>query len=62
MAGKPENDARTQLEDLGFTVNAQDVPVADPAQDGIVQSTNPPAGQKVNQGSTVTMAVGRLSP
>ena len=46
----------------GFTVQTQDVPVADPTQDGIVQSTNPPAGQTVPQGSTVTMAVGRLGP
>jgi serine/threonine-protein kinase len=62
VAGKPENDARTALEDLGFTVTTQDVPVTDPAQDGVVQSTNPPAGQKAAQGSTVTMAVGRLTP
>ncbi len=62
VAGQTEDDARTNLEDLGFTVESADVPTLDPAQDGVVQSTDPPAGKTVNQGSTVTMQVGRLGP
>jgi serine/threonine-protein kinase len=62
VAGKSEDDARTTLEDLGFNVDTQDVPVTDPAQDGAVQGTDPPAGQTVDRGSTVTMLVGRLGP
>jgi serine/threonine-protein kinase len=62
VRGQSEDDARTTLEDRGFTVNVADVPVTDPTQDGIVQETDPPANSQVQQGSTVTIAVGRLGP
>ena len=62
VRGQSEDDARTALEDLGFTVEVADVPTLDPSQDGVVQSTDPPQGKTVNQGSTVTMSVGRLGP
>ncbi len=62
VAGQSEKDARKTLEDRGFTVDVADVLVVDPSQDGIVQETDPPAGSNVPQGSTVTIAVGRLGP
>jgi serine/threonine-protein kinase len=62
VAGKSEDDGRATLEDLGFNVDTQDVPVTDPAQDGAVQGTDPPAGTNVPPGSTVTMAIGRIGP
>jgi beta-lactam-binding protein with PASTA domain len=62
VRGQSQDDAQTALEDLGFTVQVADVPTLDPAQDGVVQSTDPPQGQTVAQGSTVTMSVGRLGP
>ena len=62
VAGQSEVDARTTLEDLGFTVETADVPVVDPTQVGIAQETDPPAGKIVTKGSTVTIAVGRLGP
>ena len=62
VRGQSQDDAQTTLEDLGFTVQVADVPTLDPAQDGVVQSTDPQQGQTVPQGSTVTMSVGRLGP
>jgi len=58
----PEDDARAALTDAGFKVTVHDQDVTDPTQDGIVQSTNPPAGKKVPNGSTVTITVGKLGP
>ena len=46
----------------GSPSTTADVLVTDPAQDGVVQETDPPAGSEVPQGSTVTILVGRLGP
>ena len=62
VTGQTDTDATNALQDKGFNVRSQDVPVTDPTQDGIVQSTDPPAGQEAADGSTVTITVGRLSP
>jgi serine/threonine-protein kinase len=62
VTGQTDTDATNALQDQGFNVQTQTVPVTDPTQDGIVQSTNPPAGKKVPNGSTVTITVGKLGP
>jgi serine/threonine-protein kinase len=62
VTGQNETDASNTLQDRGFKVASQDVTVTDPTQDGVVQSTDPPSGDKAPDGSTVTILVGRLSP
>jgi serine/threonine-protein kinase len=62
VTGQTDTDATNTLEDQGFTVKSQDIPVTDPTQDGIVQSTDPAPGKQVPEGSTVTITVGRLGP
>jgi len=56
-----QNDAVAQLRASGFRVNIVPQPVADPNQDGIVQTQDPAGGTKAPPGSTVTIAVGKFS-
>jgi eukaryotic-like serine/threonine-protein kinase len=60
VVGQTAADATTELEGLGFNVVTQTVVVADPGQVDIVQSIDPPAGTRADEGSDVTIVVGRL--
>ncbi|MGH2921100.1 MAG: PASTA domain-containing protein, partial [Gaiellaceae bacterium] len=55
-----EGAARAALEGSGFEVAVVDEETTDPNQDGIVLSQDPPGGTRAEQGTTVTLFVGRL--
>jgi beta-lactam-binding protein with PASTA domain/tRNA A-37 threonylcarbamoyl transferase component Bud32 len=55
-----QNDAQTQLKASGFKVKIVTQPVTDPAQDGIVQTQDPPGGTAAPSGTLVTIAVGKF--
>ena len=61
VVGLPEAAARSALSTAGFNVAVTEVPVADPAQDGLVLSQQPRPGVNVVVGSTVTISVGKFS-
>src|SRR5439155_5640837 len=56
VVGLPEAAARSALSSAGFNVAVTEVPVADPAQDGLVLSQQPRPGVNVVVGSTVTIS------
>jgi eukaryotic-like serine/threonine-protein kinase len=56
-----QSDAVAQLKASGFAVRIVSQPVTDPSQDGIVQTQDPAGGTSAPPGSTVTIAVGKLS-
>jgi eukaryotic-like serine/threonine-protein kinase len=58
VEGLAEDNARAQLQ--GFDVQTRDQDVNDPNQDGLVLSQNPPAGTQVDEGSTITLVIGRF--
>jgi serine/threonine-protein kinase len=58
VVGLSEDNARAQLQ--GFDVQTRDQDVNDPNQDGQVLSQNPTAGAQVDQGSTITLVIGRF--
>jgi eukaryotic-like serine/threonine-protein kinase len=55
-----EDDARRLLEDLGFQVDSQDVPIANQSLDGRVIAQSPRAGNRLPEGSTVQILIGRV--
>jgi serine/threonine-protein kinase len=62
VTNQDEDSATSTLQGAGFkvTVNRQDV--NDPGLDGIVLSQDPTGGSRADQGSTVTITVGRFIP
>jgi len=62
VVGETAQQAVTDLEGAGFSVTQQYVAVADPSQDGIVQSQSPEGGSQATKGSTVTIVIGQHSP
>jgi beta-lactam-binding protein with PASTA domain/predicted Ser/Thr protein kinase len=58
VEGLTEDNARAQLQ--GFDVQTRDQDVNDQNQDGRVLSQNPPAGTQVDEGSTITLVIGRF--
>ena len=58
VEGLAEDNARAQLQ--AFKVQTRDQDVNDPNQDGLVLSQNPPAGTQVDEGSTITLVIGRF--
>jgi serine/threonine-protein kinase len=64
LTGLTENQARNALTNLGLVpnVSASKQPVADPAQDGVVVSQVPAAGNTVPKGTTVTITLGEYQP
>jgi beta-lactam-binding protein with PASTA domain/tRNA A-37 threonylcarbamoyl transferase component Bud32 len=60
VVGMTSADANAALTAKGFQVSVTTVAVTDPAEDGRVQSQNPPGGSSANTGSTVTVQVGKL--
>jgi beta-lactam-binding protein with PASTA domain/predicted Ser/Thr protein kinase len=61
VTGQSQDQATKTLQDAGFKVTPTQTDVADPAQDGIVQSQDPSGSQDVPKGSTVTITVGVFS-
>jgi serine/threonine-protein kinase len=61
VTGQTQGQAKSALAAAGFNAAAQSQPVSDPAQNGIVLKQNPPGGTTANQGSTVTIVVGKFS-
>ena len=59
VVGEDEETATQALEDAGFTVSVQNVPVLDPDEDGIVQAQDPEGGAQADPGSQVTILVGQ---
>lgn len=62
VVGLPQDEAIALLEDAEFAVEVAFLEVTDEAQDGIVQSQTPAAGEKAKPGSTVVIQVGQLAP
>ena len=62
VIGQAQADATTALQASGFTVNITQQPVADPAQDGVVLSSDPAGNAQTAPGSTVTLTVGLYTP
>jgi serine/threonine-protein kinase len=60
VVGKDKNEAKKELEDAGFKVDMQDVPVSDPTQNNVVQDQDPDGGSNAPIGSTVTIFVGKF--
>jgi len=58
VVGRTEDNARALLQ--GFDVQTTDDIVSDPNQDSRVLTQNPPANSPVDQGSTVTLVIGRF--
>ncbi|MCL2393863.1 MAG: Stk1 family PASTA domain-containing Ser/Thr kinase [Acidimicrobiaceae bacterium] len=54
--------AQNALSNAGLTPQFSFTNVGDPAQNGLVQSTNPAGGTMVNQGSTVQVFIGSYTP
>jgi serine/threonine protein kinase len=55
-----QNDAQAQLKASNFGVRIVTQPVADPSQDGIVQTQDPAGGTQAPPGKVVTIAVGKF--
>ncbi|HET6833517.1 MAG TPA: Stk1 family PASTA domain-containing Ser/Thr kinase [Acidimicrobiales bacterium] len=58
VVGRTEDNAQALLQ--GFDVRTSDENTNDPNQDGRVLSQNPPANAQVDQGSTITLVIGRF--
>jgi serine/threonine-protein kinase len=58
VEGLTEDNARAQLQ--GFDVQTRDQNTNNPNEDGRVLSQNPAANSQVDQGSTVTLVIGRF--
>ncbi|GGW20730.1 putative serine/threonine-protein kinase [Streptomyces capoamus] len=59
VTGKSCDEAKAELQAKGLVPACNDTPVSDPAQDGKVQNTNPPAGQQVSKNTNVAVNVGK---
>jgi serine/threonine-protein kinase len=60
VVGKDKNEAKQELQDAGFKVDMQEVPVSDPTQNNVVQDQDPEGGTNAPSGSTVTIFVGKF--
>jgi eukaryotic-like serine/threonine-protein kinase len=59
VTGRPENEAKQTLVELGFTVRSVDRPAADSSQRGVVLAQNPAAGGRASAGSQIVLSVGQ---
>ncbi len=62
VIGEKQQQAKQTLTGAGYGVNAQPQDVNDPTQNGVVLNQDPPAGTAANQGTTVTIVVGKFVP
>ncbi|MEZ5381395.1 MAG: Stk1 family PASTA domain-containing Ser/Thr kinase [Microthrixaceae bacterium] len=58
VEGLAENAARTRLSQRGLKASTETRVVTDPDLDGLVLSSNPAGGERVDPGTTVTLVVG----
>ena len=61
IVGQTAAQAQAALSAAGLKGTATNIPVTDPAQNGLVQSQSPTAGTSVQQGSTVQYQVGQYT-
>jgi serine/threonine-protein kinase len=61
VVGRDEDAAKQALRAAGLAVTARSVDVSDPDQDGVVQEQDPGGGREVDEGTTVTITVGRFT-
>jgi beta-lactam-binding protein with PASTA domain len=61
VTSQDEASARSALQSAGFKVQVQSQDVSDPGLAGIVLSQNPTGDTRAEQGSTVTIVVGRFT-
>jgi eukaryotic-like serine/threonine-protein kinase len=62
VLGDTKQQAIQTLTSQGFKVNAEQTVVCDQNQNNIVQTQSPDGGQPAQQGSTVTIKIGKYSP
>jgi beta-lactam-binding protein with PASTA domain/tRNA A-37 threonylcarbamoyl transferase component Bud32 len=60
VVGQEKEAAQDDLKNAGFKVKVENVQVADPTQDNLVQDQNPDGGSQAERGSTVTIFVGQF--
>jgi serine/threonine-protein kinase len=60
VVGQQREAAEDELQEAGFEVEVETVPVTDPTQDNVVQDQDPDAGSQAESGSTVTIFVGEF--
>jgi serine/threonine-protein kinase len=61
VVGLDEESARLEIEGAGLTVSVSDDPTEDPNEDGLVVAQDPSGGDRVEEGSTIVLFVGRFS-
>ena len=61
VVGLDEESARLEIEGAALTVSVSDDPTDDPAEDGLVVAQDPEGGDRVEEGSTIVIFVGRFS-
>jgi beta-lactam-binding protein with PASTA domain len=59
VVGRPENEAKQMLVELGFTVRSVDRPAADSSQRGVVLAQSPAAGGRASAGSQIVLSIGQ---
>ena len=59
VTGRPENEAKQTLVELGFTVRSVDRPAADSSQRGVVLAQNPAPGRRASAGSQIVLSIGQ---
>jgi eukaryotic-like serine/threonine-protein kinase len=59
VTGRPENEAKQALVELGFTVRSVDQPAADSSQRGVVLAQNPAPGRRASAGSQIVLSIGQ---
>jgi serine/threonine-protein kinase len=60
VVGQQREAAEDDLQEQGFEVDVEMVPVTDPTQDNVVQDQDPDGGSQASVGSTVTIFVGEF--
>jgi serine/threonine-protein kinase len=60
VTGIVRSDAEQLVKEAGFEVTVALQDVTDPGQDGLVLAQDPPAGDRLDKGQTVTLIVGHL--
>jgi serine/threonine-protein kinase len=61
VTGSSQDDATETLTAAGLSVVVAEVPVASKDEDGVVQAQDPPAGRRVDRGTSVRISVGHFS-
>jgi beta-lactam-binding protein with PASTA domain/tRNA A-37 threonylcarbamoyl transferase component Bud32 len=60
VVGEQKEEAEHDLEEAGFKVKVEEVPVTDPTQQNVVQDQDPKGDSQAKPGSTVTIFVGKF--